>query len=315
VILFLRTILFAVIFFLPFIHTAAYPDTRQNIQTTFDKEYSAENILGFAKYLISRDEYYRAFVELKRLDSYYPGYIKKENIFATELFLLYKGERYSDIISSELNDALPGAKALHTIFKTDVFLEKKEFIRAGTLINSGGITGISKDIDLFVYKRVILSYLLLNKIDEARKIIDNRKIGDQVIDLNSIEFSESIEYSGRCFGSLKKPYNAMALGIIPGMGYVYADKTATGIMAFLLISALSALTYYSFKTDNKPIGVFIGTAATFFYGGSIIGGYLAAKKYNDSSINDLKDSLNQKMHLAEDREEIYNKYGVGNIGK
>jgi hypothetical protein len=314
VILYLRSILFAVIFILPLIHTAVYPDTRQSIQPSINKEYSAENILGFAKYLISRDEYYRAFVELKRLDSYYPGYIKKENIFTTELFLLYKGNRYSDIISSEYNVASKTAKAVHTIFKTDVLFEKKDFISANTLINSDGISGINKDIDLFLYKRTILSYLLLNKLDEARRIIDNRNINN-FTGLNDIEFSELIEYSENCFGTLKKPYKAMALGLIPGLGYIYADKTATGIIAFLLISALSTLTYYSFKTDNKPAGVFIGTAATFFYGGSIIGGYLASKKYNDSSINDLKDSLSQKIRLAEDREEIYNKYGVGNIGK
>jgi hypothetical protein len=313
--LFLRSILFFFIFFLPFIQTALYPDPGQSIQPTIEKEYSAGNILGFTKYLISRNEFYRAFVELKRLESYYPGYIKKENIFTTELFLLYNGHRYSEIISAELNDSTPMAKAIYTIFQSDVFLEKKDFIKANMLISSGAIPGINKDIDLFLYKRTILSYLLLNKIDEARKIIDNRKIDSQVIGFNDIEFSESIEYSERCFGSLKKPYKAIALGLIPGMGYVYADQTSTGIIAFVLISVLSALTYYSFKTDNKPVGVFIGTAAGFFYGGSIIGGYLAAKKYNDASMNELKESLTQKMSLADDRERIYNQYGVGSAGK
>jgi hypothetical protein len=315
VILYLRSILFFVIFFLPFIQTAVYPDSRQSILPTIEKEYSEGNILGFAKYLISKDEFYRAFVELKRLDSYYPGYIKKENIFATELFLLSKGNRYSDIITTEFNYASPSAKTIHTIFKTDAFIDKKEFIKANTLINSSGVAGINKDIDFFLYKRTILSYLLINKIDEARRIIDNRKIDDQGIGLNNIEFSESIEYSERCFASVKKPYAAMALGVVPGMGYIYADNTSTGIIAFLLISVLSTLTYYSFKTDNKPVGVFIGTATAFFYGGSIVGGYLAAKKYNNTAKNELKDSLIQKMRLAEDREEIYYKYGIGNIGK
>jgi hypothetical protein len=305
--------LFAVIFFLSFIHTDVYPDTKQNIYPKIDKDYSADNILGFAKYLISRNEYYRAFVELRRLDSYYPGFVKKDSISTTEFFLLFKGNRYSDIKSLTLKEASPDTKAIHLLFRTDAAFEENDFVNANAFSGTGRIAGINKDIDLFLYKRTILSYLLLNKIDDARSLIENRK--RDVARLNSTELGELLQLSESCFAALKKPYNAMAFGIIPGMGYVYADKTATGIVAFLLISALSALTYYSFKTDNKPVGIFAGTAATFFYGGSIIGGYLSAKKYNDSAINDLKYSLSRKMYLAEDREEIYNNYGIGSIGK
>ncbi|MBN2403810.1 MAG: hypothetical protein JXN64_15655 [Spirochaetes bacterium] len=314
-ILYLRSILFVVIFFLINIHTAVYSDQRQKIQSFIYKEYSASYILGFTKYLISIDEFYRASVELKRLESYYPGYIKNDNLLTTELFLLFNGRRYSEIILTDFNDSSQGVKAIHTIFKTDALIQKRDFINANMIINSGNICGKNKDIDLFLYKRTILLYLLLNKIDEARNIFNNRMTGYPIAGLSNMEFIESIEFSEHCFASVKKPYAAMAFGIIPGMGYVYADKTATGIIAFLLISALSTLTYYSFKTDNKPVGIFVGTAATFFYGGSIIGGYLTSKKYNDTAINDLRDSLTQRMRLAEDREEIYNKYGIGNIGK
>ena len=38
-------------------------------------DYSAENIQKFITHLISKDEYYRAYVELQRLNSYYPGFL------------------------------------------------------------------------------------------------------------------------------------------------------------------------------------------------------------------------------------------------
>ncbi len=312
-IFYIRKIFFILIFLLLFFHTAVYPDKKQNIHASIDNAYSADNILGFAKSLISQNEHYRALVELKRLDSYYPGFINKDIIITTEFFLLFKGGRYSDIKSSELRYPSRNLKAIHNIFRTDVFIEENDFVNADLIAMSERISGINKDIDLFLYKRTILSYLLLKKIEEARRAIDDRKT--DMPGPGHGELRELIEYSENCFGYLKRPYCAMAFGAIPGMGYVYADKTATGIIAFLLVSALSALTYYSFKTDSKPVGVFVGTAATFFYGGSIIGGYLAAKNYNDTVINDLKNSLCGRMHLAGDREEIYSTYGIGNLGK
>ena len=291
-----------------------YPAAKQNSKMYIVGDYEPGNILGFTQYLVSTGEYYRAFVELKRLNSYYPGYIKKDNYFTTELFLLFKGGVYPDILKAKFDYNSDNIKAIHSIFITDLYIKKNEFLKVEALINSGTDTGNNKDIEFYLYKRTLLLYLLLNKIDETRRIIDNRKT-DYINNLNDNDFRESIELTESCFASFKNPYNAAALGAVPGMGYVYADKTSTGIIAFVLISALSAFTYYSFKTDNKPIGVFAGTAATFFYGGSIIGGYLSAKKYNVAAMNDLNDSLSRRMNLEEDRENIYNNYGIGNIGK
>ena len=313
-IIYFKLILTLFIFLSFSIDNSVYPAAKQNSQIDIAGEYSAGNILGFTKHLISNKEFYRAFAELKRLNSYYPGYIKKDNLFATELFLLYKGGRYSEVINIEFDSTSPDTKLIHSVFKTDAYIEIRDFIKADALVSVSGAFDIDKDIEFYLYKRTVLSYLLLNRIDDTRRLIENRKI-DFVNNLNDRDFIDFIELTERCFGSLKKPYTAMALGAVPGMGYVYADQASTGIIAFLLVSALSAFTYYSFKTDNKPIGVFVGTAAAFFYGGSVVGGYLSAKKYNDAAMTDLKDSLSQRMYLEEDREEIYNNYGIGNVGK
>jgi hypothetical protein len=311
VILFLRLILVAIVFLLQLIPAIVYSNTNQNAEINI-KEYSAGSTLGFVKQLISQNEYYRAYSELKRLNSYYPGYINNNTYSTTELFLLFNGHRYSEILSMNFDTDFR-MKTVSTIFKTDVFIDNNEFIKAFDLTNSiAKSTG--QDFNLYLYKRTLLSYIMLKKLDEARNIVYNKKINIDLDDANK-KFYELIDYSDEIYISLKKPYNAIALGVIPGMGYVYADRTATGIIAFALISVLSALTYYSFKTENKAIGVFVGTAATFFYGGSIIGGYLSANKYNDSVVNNLKYSLSEKMNLADDREKIYKQYGVGSVGE
>lgn len=305
----LKSFLIKVLIILFFILSVpVYPDTNSN----FPEEYAANNQLGFVKHLISKNEFYRAFVELKRLDSYYTGYIKKENIFTTELFLLFHGRRFSEIPKHKSDIPDYKIKAIHTIFSADALVEKSEFIKANDLLKSAVFSGLNKDIDFYLYKRNILSFLLLNKIDEARSLINNNTNLNSGLD--TAAFSELIYYTENYFESFKKPYNAMLFGIIPGMGYVYAGKEATGIIAFILISVLSTLTYYSFKTDNKPVGIFIGAATSFFYGGSIIGGYLSSKDYNKSAIRDLKESLSLKMQMAEDRERIYNDYGISRAG-
>ncbi|MFH0974925.1 MAG: hypothetical protein V1874_03985 [Spirochaetota bacterium] len=310
-ILSLKLILLAAFLLLQLIPTIVYSNTNQSAETTV-KEYSAGSMLGFVKHLISQNEYYRAYSELKRLNSYYPGYINNNTYFTTELFLLYNGRRYSDILLMNFRTDLR-MNAIHSVFISDAFIHNNEFIKAVNLANS--ITNSAgDDFNLYLYKRTLLSYIMLKKLDEAKSIVYNKKINIGLNDANKNIF-ELIDYSDEIYANLKNPCNAIALGAIPGMGYVYADRTATGVIAFFLISVLSALTYYSFKTDNKAIGVFVGTAATFFYGGSIIGGYLSAKSYNDSAVNDLKDSLTQKLNLSDDRKKLYEQYGVGSVGE
>ncbi len=274
-------------------------------------EYDAHKIIGFTKHLISKDEYYRAYVELQRLHSYYPQYINQDKLYISELYLLYKGKRYSEILEKELNPGNIDSQYIFKLFKADVYLDRSEFTKAADLFGSGIYSGSDMVIDLYLYKRTFLSYLLLRRIDEARRIIDKRKINIERIDFSI--FEESVEYSKDCYSSLKEPYYAMCLGIVPGLGYAYSGRKQTGLIALIVISVFSTLTYFSFKTDNKPIGAVFGAATAFFYAGSIIGGYMASRRYNETVKTSLRDHLFNKMELAEDRKEIFKNYGIGNV--
>ncbi len=275
-------------------------------------EYDAGAVHGFMKHLVSKGEYYRAYMELQRLKSYYPAYLGQDRVFVTEFYLLFMGKRYPEVLNNKRQSAGQDINAINILFKADCLFENSDFLNAANLLNTPGIYGINKHINLYLYKRTVLSFLMLNKIDEARRIINNQTyIDNEYSGLSDGRYVELIDYTENTYDSLKSPYCALAAGIIPGMGYAYSGQRATGIIAFILISALSAVTYYSFTTDNEPLGIFFGAAATFFYGGSILGGYMAAGKYNNAGLTELKDALSGKLDLAGDRENIYMKYGAG----
>lgn len=275
-------------------------------------EYKAGRILGFARYLISKDEFYRAHVELLRCRSFYPGYISPDNFYTTELYLLFRGKRYEEILNRKSGKEKGQFLYINTLFRADSFLESNEFLNAVNCIKPVFQKNNNGDLNFYLYKRMFLSYLLLNNIEKAQKIIDNNK---KIEGIDYPGFEEAIGYSEDAMSSLREPYCAMALGVVPGLGYAYANEKETGIVAFLVVSVFSALTYYSFKTDNKPMGIVFGAAGAFFYSGNILGGYMAAGRYNSGIMDNLKDYLSNRLELAEDREKIYNNYGIGNVGQ
>ncbi len=273
-------------------------------------EYNASNILGFTRHLVKSEEYYRAYVELLRLKSYYPEYIEAEKIHVTELYLLYKGGQYSDIFKISSNSSDKYLKSITAIFKSDAHLEKSEYIKPADLLKNNLQINSNKKFDIYIYKRMFLFYLLQRNIEEARNIIS--KIETEPAFNSDYDYSETLQYSIEQHHSFKEPWFALGLGLVPGLGYMYSGKKENGIIALIVISVLSALTYYSFKSDNKQITVFTGAATGFFYAGSVVGGYMAAKKYNKSTLEGLKDYLYNHTSMEEDREHIYNNFGIGN---
>ncbi len=268
-------------------------------------EYRPEKILGFTKYLIANKEYYRAYVELNRLSAYYPGYLNPSSLYTSENYLLFKGRRYKEIINKKsiLND--PKTACIGRIFMIDAQLHLNNYIAAKGML--GPDIDCSAEINTFLWKRRLISHLLLNEPDKAFDMIHGIPANS---DIDKKRFGEIIADSKERSKSLVNPYYSLFAGVIPGMGYVHAGNRPTGIVAFIAISIFSAVTYFAFKTDNKPIGVLAGSATAFFYTGSILGGYLTAKKNNKQTMDNLRDFLFEDMNLEKDRDRIFNDYGL-----
>ena len=99
-------------------------------------------------------------------------------------------------------------------------------------------------------------------------------------------------------------------GIIPGMGFVYAGERGTGLVSMLVILTGSAVTYTSYRDGWDSMALISGAITFFFYGGSILGGYMQSARYNDTLMQAFDMRLNRELMPERDLEEIYIKFGL-----
>jgi hypothetical protein len=270
--------------------------------------YSPENILAFTRFLIGKGEYYRALVELKRLNSYHPGFISPAAFHVTELYLLSKGKQFPDILVAMLPAGDPALAAADLVFKSDAAIGAYDGARLEALVSSWQY-GADPFFDRCLKKRRLYASLLSGRHDAAAGICGPP---------GAPEYAACRELVGWARGGLpgaKQPWLAAVLGLVPGAGYLYSGEIATGVFAFLLIAADAVLTYFAFRTRNDVIGYFSGAVGGLFYAGSIAGGYFAARRYNETRFETAGRSLSRRLELEGDRDEIFNRYGIGSDGK
>ncbi len=133
-------------------------------------------------------------------------------------------------------------------------------------------------------------YFLTGKYDRAReylvKIENNSKFdAKKLIGLSFAYEFRFLEAEG--FISLPKPlpkYKSPILGgvfsLFPGGGHFYCGRLGDGIYSLLVVSTVSALSYYYYKS-NEDLKFGISVSATvLFYSASIYGGINAVRNYN-----------------------------------
>jgi hypothetical protein len=265
------------------------------------EEFSAGSIASFTRYLIGKKEYYRAYVELKRLRSYYPDSITPLTFNVTENHLLFIGKQYATILGKPGVGSAPLFTAADLLFKSDSAIAISDNGKLETLLGSWP-SGVDPFFDRCFKKRRLMTYLLERRYSEASEFCSGADFS---------AYRELIGQARSAFLYEKKPWLSALLGIIPGMGYVYSEEYATGIFAFLLLSADIIMTYFAFQTHNEVIGYFTGVIGGFFYAGSIAGGYFAAQRFNMRLADTNKTSLVNELRLEGDREETFNKLGIG----
>jgi len=270
--------------------------------------YSRHAVLGFTRHLIAKKEYYRAHAELMRLRSYYPGTIPTERVYATGLFLLFYGGRYD-----ELNRMSPPgdhtSRCVDAIFKSDSRLASGEYEKALILAGEGRRMPCAMDLAPLLGKRAFASALLAGSFESAERMAEGLPVPPG--EFEGSRYARLLASARRDHSMYKDPVCAAALGLVPGLGYVYAGNTPTGIIAFLAFSALGALAAGSFLTDNKPLAFFFGLGATLVYGGSALGGCREALRYNEAYSRERRERLSRELDFDADRQMILREYGIG----
>jgi len=157
---------------------------------------------------------------------------------------------------------------------------------------------------------VFETMILKRKLAYSLLTVDNyNELSSYMALAKEFDLQRIYQYSRFIQKKLKNPYAALGWGIIPGAGYIYSDTTENGMVAAIVIGVCAVVTYFATDSGNSGIAFITGAAGTFFYGGSILGGYLAAKRTNNQIMKELHAYLDEELKFAHDREIIFNRYG------
>jgi TolA-binding protein len=89
---------------------------------------------------------------------------------------------------------------------------------------------------------------------------------------------------------------ALMSAVLPGSGYIYADRVGDGITAFLINALFIAGTIAAINGENYAVAAIVGGIGLPFYIGNIYGSANAAKKWNLG----VKKDLHNKVFLTLD---------------
>ena len=275
-------------------------------------EYRVENLLGFASFLIDRGEYYRAHTELRRIESLYPGKIPESAIRVSDLYCMFRGKRYRELAEEKKVPEAGVAACAGLVFRFDAACALADANLAASLLSSYA-SPCPNALESFLWKRRFLSAIASNDPGRAALMLEGKDAPPEGMERQ--RFEGILDYGRERLSSISSPLRALWAGIVPGAGYAYAGNSATGIVAFVVVAVLSSVTYAAFRTDNRPLGVVFGAAATFFYGGSIAGGYLESRRRNRLVMESMLDNIADDARLADDRERLYRDHGIGSLKK
>lgn len=266
-------------------------------------DYSPEKILSFTGYLVEKGEYFRAWAELRRLQSYYPGYISGEKFNVTALYLLYKGKRYN-----EIPEYMPGKEpgCAESLIITDSFIMLGDYTAGLALIEKYSVI-CSDDLfpDAYSRRRAYIPLVTGEMYSDGAGTMKPELSG----------YMELVQYRDRMYDSRKSPGLAALLGLFPGAGYIYAGDDGTGFVAMTVIAVFGGVAYGSYENGIEPLAILAGAVTLFFYGGNIAGGYLEAKKYNRNIDNMIEKKARTALDLDADIERIYIRFGISSNGK
>lgn len=258
--------------------SAAAPDRVDRVQES----------LGFASFLMQEGEYYRAITEFNRV-LYLSGTDDQESRSAAILGVgqaLHAGRQYEragEWLWQHL-EALSAAGRL----ADGVALMSRSFLdgNAGSrlLVLTGEQTFPAQEVSL--YRSLALANI--GRWEDA--YAGFRDISEQSQYGSLASFDADMAHRA-VNATWKSPKLAGWLGIIPGLGYAYADHKQTAAASFIVNTVFWIATYQAFRTDQNVLGGLLTAFSVSWYSGNIYGSVQAAKRYNTRLQNELWSTL------------------------
>lgn len=253
----------------------------------------------FAEYLYSQKEYYRAITEYMRLHFNTTDSLKEDE-YLRKIGLCYYYDSNYDGYEQFLTDNRQSFNS-NLLIKTEmelllgkIYYYQQKYQKAISTFEWISIdnkhplynelqfcAGLSY-VRLFQWENAIKYFDKVNPVSDRGNI--SKTLCDSLIKVHSL--------------STRQPWIAGTLSsVVPGAGYIYSDRTATGVASFLVNGLLFWAGYDAVKNESYGLASALGFFGMGWYIGNINGSVKAANEYNFNARNDFLDKLLNDIDL------------------
>lgn len=250
---------------------------------------------GFIRYLIDQGQYQEALKEIHRIFYYnpQPGDV---DLYASYLICLRALEQQEKAVFEYENNFPAGVRSHPVLLQLmgNQWLSLDNYDNAVSLYGQT-IQNPETERHLSDQARILRGYAYVRKADFELAKADFSSIGEQSVffssaqaNLRQLENISNLKY--------KKPALAGVLGVVPGLGYLYASHKQTALSAFVVNGLLGFATYTSIRTQNYGLAALTGVFGASFYIGNISGSVKSVRRYNqskyESQVRKIKTNVN-----------------------
>lgn len=249
-----------------------------------------DNNLLFINYLINKEEYYPALLEIERLLFF--GH-KNSQLYKQKL-LCHRG----------LQNYEEGIFEYETQFPDSIKQNSEVQLEAALLYyclqNTDGALQIIENV-----RKHVAQPSDVQKANTLHGIISAQKeaYDTAFTDFRNNEGTPSFNPQNNAIihqlmkHKKKKPALARTLSILPGVGYLYTGHKGSALTSFIVNSLLGYATYTSIKKGNYGVAGVCGFLSVSFYIGNINGAGRSAVRYNRKKRNEQIRKLEKVNNL------------------
>ena len=254
----------------------------------------AEEVLEFANYLFSQQEYFRAIGEYERFLFLYPDDIQAPHAALRIVQCYFRGKRWQKAV--EAADSFLVDYPRSSLKWETRFLKARSFgeMGRGEKAREEYLAIIAdrpgRPLESEAWYLIGLSYAKDGQWLEADEALRQVGSGDSLYGA-AMEVQRIVAEESQAKG--KDPALAGLLAaVLPGTGHFYCERPRDGTIALVFTGAFAFATYEAFNQGHEGVGVGLALVTAAFYGGNIYSAVNVAHKYND------REERRQQQRLA-----------------
>jgi tetratricopeptide (TPR) repeat protein len=254
----------------------------------------AEQVLEFADYLFSQQEYFRAIGEYERFLFLYPDAFQAPNAALRIVQCYFRGKRWQQ--AAEAADSFLRRYPESSLEWEARFLKARSFGEMGRGEKARDeyraviAARPGRPLEAEAWYLIGLSYAKEGRWLKADEALLQVGSGDSLYGA-----AKAVQQIVAEESQAKRKDPALAgflAGILPGAGHFYCERPRDGTLALVFTGAFAFATYEAFNQGHEGVGVGLAVITAAFYGGNIYSAVNVAHKYND------REERRQKQRLA-----------------